>query len=391
MRRSTQIRTNPILAVRVAALAAALGPATFAQEARELLAKVADRYRAPKTFEAVAVRDTAMRGRSSNMRSSSTFRTVFAQPDRYRVEPIDGEFSPIERMSDGETIWMIQHDRKEYTETPVRRKDPRWGAEARFAVDPDSVEKLVIEGDEMLGAVPCRILSYKPKPPQNPDPRAVIYTDVKLWVEPATGIVWKAVDVGYMNDPFAGRRDMETTHFYRSVKFEEEIPLERFRFQPPEGYKLVGSLQPGMVARPSVSLKGKPAPDFTLRDTQGEEVRLSDLKGKAVLLNFWATWCQPCLAEMPFVELLSRSFASKGLVVLGINNEPNQVARKHLDGNRYTIRSLHDPDEAVRKMYGADGIPTTYLINREGLVVEAHIGSMGNADLKSALEQLGIW
>jgi peroxiredoxin len=297
----------------------------------------------------------------------------------------------IERMSDGETNWMVQHDKREYTQTPVRRKEPRWSSEARFAVDLNTVDEVTRNGEENVNGIRCLVIAYRPKPPEKPDARSVIYTSVTLSVDPATAIVWKAVDVGYVNDPFSGRRDMETTHRYQSVQFDEEIPIDRFRFVPPAGYRQVDSLQPGIVTHPSVSLKGKPAPDFTLRDLQGEEVRLSELRGKAVLLNFWATWCQPCLAEMPFVELLHRSFAGKGLVVLGIHSESAEVARKHLTGNRYTVRSLHDADDQVRKSYGADGIPATFLIDREGLVVEAHIGSMGNADLKSALERLGIW
>jgi thiol-disulfide isomerase/thioredoxin len=145
------------------------------------------------------------------------------------------------------------------------------------------------------------------------------------------------------------------------------------------------------MRRPNGSLEGKAAPGFSLTSVDGKTVSLESLRGKVVLLNFWATWCMPCRAEMPFVELLHRTFREKGLTVLGIDSEDREVAAAYLTKNGYTLPSLLDPDKKAHDDYGARGIPTTVLIDREGKVVFSAAGNMANAELREQLAQLGIW
>ncbi|PLX91246.1 MAG: thioredoxin [Desulfuromonas sp.] len=118
------------------------------------------------------------------------------------------------------------------------------------------------------------------------------------------------------------------------------------------------------------------APDFTLEDLQGQKVSLSDFKGKIVMVNFWATWCPPCIEEMPSMEKLSRRFSDEDFVLLAINVEENSrtIVENFLKKNPYTFPVLLDQDAKVQQLYGAYRFPETVIINRHGEIVTRVIG-----------------
>jgi len=117
------------------------------------------------------------------------------------------------------------------------------------------------------------------------------------------------------------------------------------------------------------------APDFTLADLNGRRVRLEDLRGKVVFLNFWATWCPPCVLEMPTMEKLHGEFGSKGLVILAVNfrESPEQV-KTFLKKHQLTFTTLLDPKGRVFKLYQAWSLPTTTIVNKKGQAVGKVIG-----------------
>lgn len=120
---------------------------------------------------------------------------------------------------------------------------------------------------------------------------------------------------------------------------------------------------------------GWPAPDFSLTDTSGRSWKLSELKGKAVFLNFWATWCPPCRQEMPSMELLNRDMASKGLQMLTVlTNDDPAVADRLIRGKGWTFPVLVDPNGAVANAYGITGVPETFIIDMNGILREKFIG-----------------
>ena len=117
--------------------------------------------------------------------------------------------------------------------------------------------------------------------------------------------------------------------------------------------------------------KPVPAPGFTLNTLNGRKVSLKDFKGKVVFLNFWATWCPPCVAEMPAMDVLHKKFKDKGLFVIAVNSEEsvNKVS-KFIKKRNYTFLVLLDEDGSVANdSYRAIGFPTTYLIDKLGNVV----------------------
>ena len=114
------------------------------------------------------------------------------------------------------------------------------------------------------------------------------------------------------------------------------------------------------------------APDFTLPDLNGRTIHLSELKGKPILLNFWATWCLPCRTEMPSLEQAYQDYKGKGLVVLAINIDQRSPSRVEAFVKEYrlTFPILLDPEWTAAEAYRVfGGVPTTYLINRAGQIV----------------------
>jgi peroxiredoxin len=138
-------------------------------------------------------------------------------------------------------------------------------------------------------------------------------------------------------------------------------------------------------------LTGKPAPDFALSDLQGKSVKLSGLRGKVVLLDFWATWCGPCRIEMPRVQKLHRDFRAKGLVVYGVNvGEETTKVRPFLTKNGYTFPMLLDRQKTVMDKYQVNGIPTLVIVDRKGTIHSYFVGVREDSVLRGALADLGI-
>ena len=123
-------------------------------------------------------------------------------------------------------------------------------------------------------------------------------------------------------------------------------------------------------------LSGQKAPDFTLKDINGNPVSLSSFKGKVVLLNFWATWCPPCKAEMPSMNRLQKKFKNRGFVIIAVStdgriDEPKDFITK----NPVSFIVLHDSKLKVsRNLYKVFMMPTTFLIDKRGIIVEKYFG-----------------
>jgi peroxiredoxin len=134
-----------------------------------------------------------------------------------------------------------------------------------------------------------------------------------------------------------------------------------------------------MAGRPP--LVGGPAPEITLKDLQGQEVRLSDLRGKIVLLNFWATWCKPCKDEMPAMQASYDKLRGQGLVVLAVNElEDTEKVIEHIRSHGHTFTVVMDHDNRVANRYGVVGLPASFIVDRQGIVREQIFGSVLTED-----------
>lgn len=119
----------------------------------------------------------------------------------------------------------------------------------------------------------------------------------------------------------------------------------------------------------------RPVPDFALKDLEGKTVRLGDLRGRVVFLNFWATWCPACRDEMPSMEGLHRGFKDRGLVLLAVNfQEGRETVAAFMREHDLTFRTVLDPDAAVSDQYGVRFIPTTVILDRDGRMIARVVG-----------------
>lgn len=120
------------------------------------------------------------------------------------------------------------------------------------------------------------------------------------------------------------------------------------------------------------------APDFSLADLSGNSVSLSDYRGKVVIVNFWASWCPPCLAEMPSMETLYRTLKDDGLVLLAVNTEANgrKTVAGFLERNPHTFPVLLDDEGAVQQLYGVFKLPESFVIRKDGTIDDKIIGAI---------------
>lgn len=123
---------------------------------------------------------------------------------------------------------------------------------------------------------------------------------------------------------------------------------------------------------------GQVAPDFTLSDLDGRPVTLAQLRGKVVIVNFWATWCPPCRAEMPSMEQLHRELSGEGLVILAINIEKDgrRTVPKFLAASPHTFPVLLDEQETVQTRYGVEKFPESFILRKDGTIDDKVIGAI---------------
>ena len=142
---------------------------------------------------------------------------------------------------------------------------------------------------------------------------------------------------------------------------------------------------------------GEPEPDLTLKDLDGKDVSLSQFKGKVVLVNFWATWCDPCRIEIPWLIEINQKYASKGLVILGISmdDEGRSVVAPFVEKEHWDVNGQKVPmnyqivignEDAAEKFGGLFGYPTSILISRDGKQVKRITGLISYDEITKAIE-----
>ena len=210
----------------------------------------------------------------------------------------------------------------------------------------------------------------------------------KVWIDKVSKLSLKQTMTATMTGgPLTAPAQMNQAVTVISQKLDVAVPDSTFAFTPPEGAKLTSEFKKGVNA----DLTGKPAADFKLTSVAGKEVSLQDLKGKFVLLEFWATWCAPCRRDLPAVEKLHQEFHRKGLVVLGVDSvEDSETVGQFLTSSKLSYPILLAPDSAMMQSYGVTAFPTVVLIDADGKIVFYHVGAGGDKALRESLAKLGL-
>jgi peroxiredoxin len=136
--------------------------------------------------------------------------------------------------------------------------------------------------------------------------------------------------------------------------------------------------------------KERASVDFTLQDLNGQSWTLKQLKGKVVVVNFWATWCPPCRKEMPDMQEMYTQYRDKGLVILGISDEKPEKVKPFVAEKNYTYTMLLDPGRKVNEEFHVQGIPRTFFYDREGKLVAQAIDARSRRQFMALLGAAGL-
>jgi len=340
--------------------------------ARALLKSVSETYRSLADARFESTETVNRQTGKSEIRSENSRVLLFSAPDHMRVETRgSGEQSIL--IEDGSEEWQVFPQSNEYIREP-QAKDLS-GRYLAYRLLDRARGTPRISGHQQFEGADCTMVQIERE-------RGV---KQELWIDDATHLVRKDVYDEPPATPDGIARRSQTV--YTVVRTGEKFDPALFRYDP----AVAQAKDRRQLSREApVSLVGKPAPDFALRDLEGREVKLGELRGKVVLLDFWGTWCGYCREALPSIELLHRAGENRGLAVLGVDAEAPELAREYAAKYGYTFPTLADPHDAVAARYHVAAWPTTVLIDREGNVAYLEEG-MEPQKLRDALRRLGVW
>lgn len=159
---------------------------------------------------------------------------------------------------------------------------------------------------------------------------------------------------------------------YNKWTYDAPLPADTFKITPPEGAELVDDL----FAPPVHRLVGQQAPAFETTSLDGVPVKLGDLIGKVVILDFWATWCGPCVAALPKINETAGKYKDKGVVFFAVNQgEEASIIKEFMAAQKLTAPVAMDQEGKIGTLYGVEGIPQTVVIDKQGKIQVVHVGA----------------
>ncbi len=155
------------------------------------------------------------------------------------------------------------------------------------------------------------------------------------------------------------------------------------------GYTVGNSLFNPDKEATSSALIGEPAPDFSLYSLDGQVMSVAEHIGKPVMINFWASWCEPCRSEMPLLDQKAQQYAAQGLTVLAVNlGESEKTVEGFRDEYGLSFPILLDKDDTVSAQYAIEPIPSTFFIDRTGRVQNVYIGELDEESAEENIQKI---
>jgi thiol-disulfide isomerase/thioredoxin/outer membrane lipoprotein-sorting protein len=391
-------------------LFAALGAAQSVQDGAALLHQVADTYKNLKSYHFESVTEGELISELEHNTTTSRLTLAASGPDRLRVDS-EGPGDWTLLVSDGKTLWRARPFTRDFMRTTLTGPplEPKGGGldgdamlrrskfwlQRNSQVDQDLRTAVVLRQETIAignAPVPCTVVAAD-YAPRGTGIRSWTRT---FWIDNARHIILREewVESGnlFPSQPFLEAENRSRVR-YTVASMNEPVPDALFTYVPPANFRELDKLEHWSTL-PDTTLIGQPAPELTLNTLDGKPIALSSLRGKTVLLDFWATWCIPCRNQMPSVAKLYGETKDQGLVLLGMDDDESpSVAQKFAQENQYDWPSLFDGMGHVgRKAFHVNAIPTLVLIDKTGMIVDIQVGAgpTTEAALLAALAKQGF-
>ena len=363
-------------------------------QAADVLAKVAHTYAGLHAIHVVATRTDTLIRLGDSLLSETDYELAERPPGRFRAWTRSGNGEGL-AVSDGATTWKALPKAKQWMKQevagvaddadeapePESRNQPRDLREvmarllvSRFIALAQIAESPEIAREETysLGRtkVACYVITARTKSAAH-----------ELWIDKNRFLVLRDIQTSRL----AAGGGLASTKIETKVKkleLDDEVDDSIFTWTPEKKWTEVEMLV--LPQEQHTVLTGLVAADFQLKSVSGEAVRLSDLRGSVVVLDFWATWCGPCRQELPIVEKLRTEFAGK-VQFLGINDEDKGTVAGFLKKYDYQLSVLMDSRRDVHRQYGISGIPTVIVIDRGGVIRQHYVGGPSEDALRKAI------
>ena len=330
--------------------------------AQEILTRTAATYKSLKTYQ-FRVTVQTIKAKSSDV-AEAMLTESSAGPGRYRLQWDNPRHELL--VGDGHTGWAFRRATNEYNKTPFMA-----GATGFEEID-RHIASAAIAREEFF------LVNHKPTP---------------IWVVRVERDDWP-------KDTFAMYRiDQQTFAVYKEivyspkateiklysiVRWDQPVPDNLFHFEPPSSARETG--EPPPEEAKGGTLVGTAAPDFTLVDASGHSVNLHDLRGKVVVVDFFATWCGPCRAEMPLLQQMQKDLAARGVTVLGLDvGEDAETVAAFAKEQAYTFPLLLGAEPDVSATYFVEAYPTTFVVDRRGRIAYRDLGGESPDKLRAAV------
>src|ERR1041385_2474527 len=371
------------------------------QLARKALERVAERYRTLKGYRLEGATSNTVSTRTEKNETGNRIRFLVQRPGRLTSEVRDSQYT-TRLVANGESLWTAIPELDQYMAQPLAPLLARADSEQfKGQRDPLRGYTHLLDGISRVqtlprdtvrtarGVVKCDRYALWRTAADSTEPGVTLHPRV-VWVDPASRLV--LLDSSRVDQTHPQLGPVSAVSMMRLVVAEADptVATDAFVFKPDDGMRRVRRF---MQRSPEhEALEGQPATDFTLETLAGSKpVKLSELKGRVVVLDFWATWCGPCRRWLPIVEQASRDYASKGLAVFAVNErETDSKVSAYLDQQKLDLPVLMDRSGTVGSIYRASSIPLTVVVGKDGNVLRVMVGLHEAEDLKDVLHEAGI-
>lgn len=375
-----------------------LWPGLQAQQASDVLNLVHDAYANLKSVHLVATRtDTVLMPGGRGGDSESEYELAEAPGGKYLARLKNGAGESV-AISDGSTTWKALPKQKRWAkmeaagisgeedaggeagEQPAERprdlhaemENTLMGHYLALVKLAQGAELGKEENVKLAGAkIRCRIVRL--------EAGGALH---ELWVDEQRGFVLQARQTS-RRDLGNGVAQIQIVTRLKQLDVNTEVDNRLFSFVPEPSWTQAEVLV--LPGEEHMMMTGQKAADFALKSLDGEAVALSSLRGKVVVLDFWATWCGPCRRELPVVDKLRAEFGNN-VQFLGVNDEDSGTVKGFLRKNGYGITVLMDSKHSVNRTYGVRAIPTLFVIDRAGVIRQHFIGGREAPELRQAIE-----